>query len=126
MKNWLFLLPFLLLATTGLRAQEISFDSTTIDYGSILKGSEGKRLFEFRNTGDSPLMLTQVKTSCSCSATSYTRRPVMPGEKGQIEVHYDTNYVGRFEKYIYVASNARNTAVVKLCIKGQCHFPDSE
>lgn len=126
MKFPYFLLAFLLFATTGLQAQEIAFDTTVIDYGTIARGSDGTRTFEFTNTGNTPLILNQVKTSCSCSATSYTRRPIMPGERGEIEVRYDTNYVGHFEKYIYVASNARSKAVVKLRIKGHCLFLDSE
>lgn len=117
--RWLFFLLVLLLGTE-LKAQEWQFDSTVIDYGLIKRGAPTKRLFTFTNTGDQPLILSQVKTTCACSASSYSKEPILPGEKGQIEVRYDSHYVGRFHKYIYVVSNARQKPVQKLEIKGRC------
>ena len=59
-----------LVALVSLAAQaqaKIEFKSETIDYGQIDKGSDGLRVFEFTNTGDQPLVISDVKSSCGCT-----------------------------------------------------------
>ena len=46
---------------------KIEFKSETIDYGNIAKGSDGIRVFEFTNTGDAELIISNVKSSCGCT-----------------------------------------------------------
>ena len=68
--------------------------------------------------GNEPLILSNVKASCGCTTPKYTQKPVMPGEKGVIDVHYNTNNVGGFSKTVTVTSNAVNNDRVVLRIKG--------
>lgn len=84
------------------------FDSETIDYGKITLGSDGKRVFEFTNVGKSPLVISRVQASCGCTVPKKPDQPIMPGEKGQIEVSYDTKRPGGFSKAITIFSNAKN------------------
>ena len=93
------------------------FVTETIDYGKIALGSNGKRVFEFTNTGKSPLIITQVKASCGCTIPKKPEGPIMPGEKGKIEVSYDTKKPGGFSKAITIFSNAR-TPRKMIKIKG--------
>ena len=120
MKHFLTIL-FIGLLSFSVSAQEksakIEFKTDVIDYGTIDKGADGLRVFEFTNTGDAPLIITKVKSSCGCTVPSWPEEPIMPGQNGKIEVKYDTKRVMPIRKTITVTSNA-NTPTVALKIKG--------
>ncbi|OAB76187.1 DUF1573 domain-containing protein [Cochleicola gelatinilyticus] len=97
---------------------KISFTSETIDYGSISKGSDGVRVFEFKNVGDAPLIISDVKSSCGCTVPKKPEGPVAAGDSGVIEVKYDTNRVGPIRKTVTVYSNA-DEPIKALKIKGE-------
>ncbi len=111
-----------LVALIGFTAQaqqaKITFKTDTVDYGTILKGSDGVRVFEFTNTGDAPLIITDVKSSCGCTVPKKPEGPIAPGASSKIEVKYDTNRVGPIRKTITVTSNA-SEPMVALKIKGE-------
>ena len=104
-------------ATLTISAQEFKFEKETIDYGKVAKGTNGKRIFEFTNIGDAPLVIERVQSSCGCTIPKKPEKPIMPGEKGQIEVSYDTNRIGGFSKSITIYSNAK-TPTKRIKIKG--------
>lgn len=99
------------------KVAKIEFKSDTIDYGTIEKGSDGVRVFEFTNTGNAPLIISNVKSTCGCTVPKKPDGPILPGETGKIEVKYDTNRVNPIRKTITVTSNA-DTPTVALKIKG--------
>lgn len=103
---------------------EISFKETIIDYGIIENGDDGKRTFEFKNTGNSPLVFTRIFSSCGCTIPKKPEKPVQPGESGTIEVKYDTKRTGLFQKAITVNSNAKTSNII-LRIKGEV-LPETE
>ena len=103
---------------------EISFKETIIDYGIIENGEDGKRTFEFKNTGNSPLIFTRIMSSCGCTIPKKPEKPVQPGESGIIEVEYDTKRTGLFQKAITVNSNAKTSNII-LRIKGEV-LPETE
>ncbi|QCW99164.1 DUF1573 domain-containing protein [Aggregatimonas sangjinii] len=100
------------------KAAKIEFKSETVDYGEIAKGADGVRVFEFTNTGDAPLIISKVSSSCGCTIPKKPEAPVLPGETGEIQVKYDTNRVGPIRKAITVISNA-DTPTIVLKIKGE-------
>ncbi|MDY8134238.1 DUF1573 domain-containing protein [Aquimarina sp. 2201CG5-10] len=94
---------------TTLQAQDkakIEFKNDVIDYGEIAKGSNGVRQFEFTNTGNAPLVISKVSSSCGCTIPKKPEEPIAPGATGIIEVKYDTKRVGPFRKTISVYTNA--------------------
>ncbi len=99
------------------KVAKIEFKSDTIDYGTIEKGSNGVRVFEFTNTGNAPLIISNVTSTCGCTIPKKPDGPILPGKTGQIEVKYDTNRVNPIRKTITVISNAV-TPTVALKIKG--------
>jgi hypothetical protein len=109
------------LISFGAMAQEkvakIEFKTDVIDYGTIEKGSDGVRIFVFTNTGNAPLIISNVKSTCGCTVPKKPDGPILPGETGNIEVKYDTNRVNPIRKTITVTSNA-DTPTVALKIKG--------
>lgn len=96
----------------------ITFDSLTIDYGTVIKGESGIRQFKFTNTGTSDLNIMQVRSSCGCTIPKKPDAPIAPGASDFIEVKYDTERIGPIRKTITVASNASNP-MVALKIKGE-------
>ena len=106
------------------KVAKIKFKTETIDYGTIEKGADGVRVFEFTNTGDAPLVITKVKSTCGCTVPKKPEAPIMPGETGEIEVKYATNRAGGFAKTITIHSNA-NEPVKRLRIKGIVLKPES-
>ena len=106
-----------LFATLSINSQEFKFEQETIDYGKIIKGSEGERTFVFTNVGDAPLVIQSIKSSCGCTVPKKPEAPIMPGEKGEIKVSYDTKRIGGFSKQITILSNA-TTARKIVKIKG--------
>ena len=110
-----------LMAFVGFAANaqaEISFKSETVNYGEIAKGSDGVRVFTFTNTGNAPLIISEVKSSCGCTVPEKPDGPIAPGESNTIQVKYDTNRVGPIRKTITVYSNAENP-IKALKIKGE-------
>jgi len=128
MKNIILLITIFFFCSIGLKAQstdkknnsnlsEITFSYLEYDYGTIMKGGDGSCEFRFKNTGNEPLILSNVHASCGCTIPSWTKEPVMPGKEGVIKVTYNTNRIGAISKSITVESNAKNSPVV-LHIKG--------
>ena len=105
------------------KAAKIDFKATTIDYGTIEKGADGVRTFEFTNTGDAPLIITKVSSSCGCTVPKKPDGPIMPGDTGEIQVKYDTKRVMPIRKTITVISNA-DTPTIALKIKGEVIDPN--
>ena len=122
----LFTILFIGLISLSMNAQEkmakIEFKDTTIDYGTVNKGDNGVRTFEFTNTGDAPLIVSKVSSSCGCTVPKKPEAPIMPGQTGEIEVKYDTQRVMPIRKTITVLSNAE-TPTVSLKIKGEVIDP---
>ena len=95
-----------------------SFESETIDYGTIEQNSDGNRTFVFTNTGDSPITITKVIGSCGCTVPTAPTEAILPGEKGEIKVRYDTKRTGVFNKSVKITSNAE-TSLKIVHIKGK-------
>ena len=120
MKNLLFLLAVIFMQNTVLaqeKTAKISFKFETIDYGTIAVNSDGIRVFEFTNTGDAPLIINEVSSSCGCTIPKKPEAPILPGKTGEIQVKYNTALVGPIRKAVTVKSNAETPTKI-LSIKG--------
>lgn len=102
----------------------MTFETETIDYGTIEKASDGMRVFKFTNTGKAPLKIESVKSSCGCTIPSYPKEEIMPGESNQIEVKYNTNRAGRFSKSVSIYTNGSPKRAI-LRIKGNVIDPNA-
>ena len=96
---------------------EMTFDTEVVDYGTIAQNADGVRTFNFTNTGNAPLIISNAKGSCGCTVPTWPKQPINPGEKGEIKVKYATNRVGPINKSVTVMSNAATPSKV-LRIKG--------
>ncbi len=98
-------------------APQLTFKTAVHDFGKFPEET-GKVTctFEFKNTGQSDLILQNVRASCGCTTPNWTKTPVRPGETGVVEATYNAaGRPGTFSKTITVTSNAGEQ---RLTIKG--------
>jgi hypothetical protein len=98
----------------------IAFEIEIYDFGKI-KEDDGKVTcrFDFVNTGNAPLIINNVRTSCGCTSPGWTKNPILPGNKGYVEATYDPSHrPGAFQKTIMVQTNSEITPQKILKIKG--------
>jgi len=99
--------------TTSDSAQTFK-DSTTVqiidsvyNFGKITDGEKVEYSFRFKNTGKTPLIVTNATASCGCTVPEKPEAPVMPGETGFIKVAFNSQgRVGDTHKEVNVTSNA--------------------
>jgi hypothetical protein len=84
---------------------KMTFESTTVDYGTIEKDGDPIRYAKFTNTGTEPLIIKHAKGSCGCTVPTVPKEPIMPGESGEIKIRYATNRVGSINKTVRVTTN---------------------
>lgn len=102
------------------KGPHISFENDVHEFGNINE-SEGKVMcdFTFVNTGSAPLIINDVKATCGCTAPEWSKKPILPGQKGFVKATFDPkNRPGHFSKTIYVKSNSIENSQKVLTIKG--------
>jgi hypothetical protein len=119
---------FILIIPISIHAQDtispkgprISFDEKVKDYGDIVYGDSISYTFKFTNTGNEDLIISDIKTTCSCTTRKYTEGPIAPGKQGEMTVSFNSknqDKTGRQRKAITVISNAVNNyeQVIFIC-----------
>lgn len=97
---------------------KITFEKTMHDFGSLDFKAQAIHDFKFKNTGDAPVILSNVSSTCGCTSPSWPKNPIKPGESGVIKVQYkNTHHVRPFQKSVTVYSNG-SEAPIKLTVKG--------
>lgn len=81
-------------------------DNETYDFGEVEWKRPATALFNITNTGDKPLVISEIIPDCACSVAQWTTAPIAPGEKGKIEVTFDAKALGSFHKSVALLSNA--------------------
>lgn len=87
---------------------EMIFTEYQHDFGKVEEGEKISYTFTFGNKGPGNLIISSATTTCGCTVPKYDAKPIAPGEKGNIEVVFDTyGRRGTQTKIITVNSNAR-------------------
>lgn len=119
----IFLLLMMLASLVAYAQQEqpeIKFDKTVHNFGTFSEKTPVQTaVFAFTNIGKAPLIINQAIASCGCTIPSYTKEPIMPGEKGTVKVTYNGKgkFPGHFKKSITIRTNG-NVEMVRLYIEG--------
>jgi hypothetical protein len=91
----------------------ITLEKNNHDFGTIAQGDVVEQVFKFTNTGNQPLIITDVKTSCGCTQPVWPRNPIMPGDKGEIKVGFNSaGKSNKQTKVLPIISNATNDASI--------------
>lgn len=105
---------------------KIQFEEMKWDFGQKKQGDVLTHTFRFTNSGDEPLVIERVRTSCGCTAATPSKTKFNPGEKGEITAKFDTRgYYGEQNKFIYVESNDPSSSVIQLMISVSIDVPPS-
>lgn len=113
----LFILLFTFISLGVVAQETLKFNEDSHDFG-IIQEEKGivSFVFEFENMGETPVLIQSVKASCGCTTPSWTREPVLPGNKGTIKTAFNPHHRrGVFSKSITVTTNV---GVKKLMIRG--------
>lgn len=100
----------------------IYFSKTDQIFGTLTYKKEASCDFQFTNTGNTPLVVLDVKTSCGCTVPEWTKKPIKPGNNGEIKIKYDAASPGVFHKTISVYYNGKDSPK-RLTIKGEVAYP---
>lgn len=87
---------------------KIEWESSNFDFGDLIQGERVENTFKFTNTGNAPLIITNVEVTCGCTTPKgWPRDPIPPGGKGELTVAYNSvGKYGRQNKVVKVISNA--------------------
>ena len=103
----------------------LTFEKTTHEFGDVKEtGGPISVDFKFKNSGDQPIIISNVQASCGCTTPDWTKTPVGPGQTGYIKAQYNPlGRPGQFNKSMTVTSNATEGTTV-VFIKGNV-VPDA-
>lgn len=89
---------------------KITFKVKRHDFGDINQGDRVTHTFTYENTGNEPLILSNVNTTCGCTATNWDREPLAPGATADITVNFNSRgKSGIQNKTVTISSNAVNS-----------------
>ncbi|MEC4003902.1 DUF1573 domain-containing protein [Flavobacterium sp. SUN052] len=97
--------------------EALNWKNELVDVGSIPQGTPKLIVFEFKNTSDKSVSITNVKPACGCTATDYTKDAIAPGKLGYVKATFNAGVVGAFTKTVTVTTTADETPKV-LTFKG--------
>ena len=121
MKRIILALTMLVTITATASAQaEIKFEKLVHDFGTFEESNPvQKATFTFTNVGNKPLIINQAIASCGCTVPTYTKKPIAPGQKGQISATYNGKgmFPGHFKKSITVRTNG-SVEMSRIYIEG--------
>jgi hypothetical protein len=99
-------------------APVMTFETDSMNFGSVPAGEKVVREFKFKNTGKTPLVISSATGSCSCTVPKFPTEPIAPGKTGVIRVEFNSaGKAGYQDKTATIESNNRDGSVI-LHLKG--------
>jgi len=97
----------------------ISVEKTELHFGEIFQGEKVEYVFPFRNSGNAPLLIERVKSSCGCTAALVSASELSPGAGGEVRAVFDSaRFAGEVQKSIYLYSNDPLQPMVQFSLRG--------
>src|SRR6478735_1400579 len=98
----------------------IQWLDSVVNFGNINMGEKIKVVFRFKNTGNKPLVLAEVKAGCGCTVPDYTKGAIAPGAQGEVTGAFDSNksHPGEVRKSIFVTANTHDKTNHTLIFTG--------
>ena len=93
----------------GTPVTTVSVSSAEADLGTFPWQDPRTCTFTLRNTGDRPLVIHDVTTSCGCLTVDYPEEPARPGEELTLRAHYRADSRGTVLKSMQVYCNAQGS-----------------
>lgn len=80
----------------------VKFDKTTIDFGVAKVNHPVTVTYTFKNVSNKPVIIKSAQPSCGCTTPSWTKKPVLPGKKGEVKATYNAAALGQTNKTVFV------------------------
>lgn len=112
MKKTISLLTLALLSCATSMAQKIQVANDAVNIGQVQYFVPASAVFELKNSGNRPLVISRIETNCGCTVASLPSTPIGAGDRFTINVTYDARMMGHFNKYIEVYSNASDSPLM--------------
>jgi hypothetical protein len=128
MKNVPFILFIFLLYSCGIRSEnkspetrtknqpetnritEFEFSKEMHNFGTLQSGEIAVVTFEFKNTGNTALIIGHIESDCGCVKADFPKEPVSPGKTGIIKVEFDSSGLwGKQFKTIEIYANSKES-----------------
>ena len=95
----------------------VSFEKDTLHLGRVNIGETVSVTFKFINTGSTPLLIRNIRTTCGCTNVLWGKKPLLPQQMGSLKINFIGEHKGHFVKTIYVLCNVEKQ-FYPLCIMG--------
>jgi len=94
----------------------MTFDKKVHDFGTIMDGEAQETVFSYTNTGEAPLVITEIKSTCGCTVPQdWSRAPLLPGESSQFTVKFNGKGMNKTSKTVTIKANTqRGTESVRI------------
>ena len=94
----------------------MTFDKLEHDFGEIENGTPVETVFSYTNTGKTPLVITDIKSTCGCTVPKdWSKEPLLSGESAQFTVKFNGKGNGKVSKSLTMTTNTeKGTEVVKI------------
>ncbi|MCX7547529.1 DUF1573 domain-containing protein [Xanthomarina sp. F1114] len=105
----------------------ITFDKKEHDFGEIESKENVETVFNYTNTGESPLVITDIKSSCGCTVPQdWSKQPLSPGESGHFTVKFNGTGANKVSKTVTVTANTesgKETVKISAFVKPDPNAP---
>jgi hypothetical protein len=105
--------------TPKVEVPELTFDKNTHDFGKIIAGERVAYAFRFTNTGNSPLIITGIRSGCGCTVGDYPKDPLKTGDQARINVVFNSAGRKGFQSESVTVLNNSLTPMVVLRITAE-------
>lgn len=94
----------------------LKFEETEHDFGTLKNGTPVETKFTYTNNGNSPLVVSDIKSTCGCTVPSdWRREPLAPGESADFTVKFNGQGNGQITKTITLTTNTeKGTEMVRI------------
>lgn len=82
-------------------------DSVNRDLGKIKEGQIVEVEWHFKNTGNKPLIISNVSAGCGCTVAEKPEAPIAPGKEDFIKAQFNSKnqHIGENQKTLTVVAN---------------------
>ncbi len=108
------------------KVTSIEFENELYEFGKITQGEKVEHSFVFKNTGEYPLLIGSARGSCGCTVPQWPTEPIAPGEKGKIDVVFDSNGKEGFKHVTVTISANTEPNVSVVALKGEILVPETK
>ena len=87
----------------------MTFDRKVHDFGNIIDGQAQETVFNYTNTGDAPLVISEIKSTCGCTVPQdWSRAPLLPGESSKFTVKFNGKGINKTSKTVTIKANTKS------------------